>query len=386
MKKPLPSLLLAAFTLMGGSSYAQTTMTYANFQRMGTFDHSLHRDESNVALPSLGSGQSWDYSGLTAESSLTHPHTAVSGDATFTTSNNYSPYTGSFQGMVYHSDHFESIDANSWTKDGRRIEEVGFSLLTMTGGANDSLSFPAYDDVFTLTQLQFPAAYGNSWSSVYETRIQYVLTVGAYGLDHVPGEKVGYFTSEYEVVGDGSLVIPLNSGGPAPALDVILVRNVETWIDSTFLAGSPAPTPLMNAFGLVQGDVGSDTTYLFYTPNLTSEVLTVGIPNALHTTNWAQYSGDAQFVGVKDQSEQMSLNGYPNPVLRGGDLHLNFEKPVVGTVNLVSMTGQLVHTQALSGGTNNVSVAIPESLRTGLYCVQVITDDAAIKPQLIEIQ
>ena len=380
MNKMRHFVILFLFSMMALAIQAQTTMTSSNYPRQGTFAHTYSRDVSGVTLPSRGASQTWDYSGLSEESTATHNHMNATGDSVFTNVN-------TFQGMIYEADHFEGLSTTAWTLEGRRIYGEHFPLQAMTGDPLDSLIFLDHDDVFAtpLDQLQFPASFSDAWTNSYMTHTPFELTVNAYMVVNAPGDAVEYKTCEYEVVGDGQLVIPMISGAPAPAREVILVRKIETTVDSTFLYGAPAPPPLMTAFGLVQGDITIDTTYNFYTPNLTSELLTVGPPNGLSATNWANYSIDAIPLGLEENIS--SSVAYPNPVESGNTFNIEFESGYGASfVKITSMIGQVVYEEETSFSGKLLQIEIPASIGAGRYILQVGSDKKRVKPILIQVK
>ncbi|SFT87849.1 Por secretion system C-terminal sorting domain-containing protein [Lishizhenia tianjinensis] len=323
---------------------AQTTITEANYQRTGTFSHTFGRDQSAVVLPATGSNQSWDYTSLAEETSVTHDHTAVSGDPVFTNANNSSVWYYTFQGMSYSANHYEGLNASAWTVEGRKIFGEGYSITAVTGGADDSLVFLDYDDLYTSphVQLEFPASFGNTWSSNYERSTPYRLTVVGSGVVNAPGEVREFRSVSSEVVGDGTLFIPLSTGGPAPARDVILVKEIITEIDSVFLNGSPAPTTLLSAFGLVQGTVTVTTSYSFYTPDLSSKLLYILEPVGSLSINRAEYSKDADNLSIDAFSNQMELQVFPNPSNGVFTLDLG-ERYYNGEVKIFDVSGKMVY-------------------------------------------
>lgn len=387
MNKTLQLGILAMASLVALSTEAQTTMTDNNYPRQGTFSHSTAIDESGVTIPTVGSSQSWDYSGLSEETSVTHDHLDATGDPVFTGANNSSVWYYTFQGMQYSANHYEGLDANAWTDEGRKIFGAGYSITATTGGADDSLVFLDYDDVYATphVKLEFPASFGNAWTSAHERNSPYRLTVVGSGVVDVPGVVREFRTIESEVVGDGSLIIPLSTGGAAPARDVILVKEIITEIDSIFLDGVPAPPSLLAVFGLTQGDITVTTSYSFYTPDLTSELLYVLEPVGSLLTNRAQYSKDADNLGINEIV--FSTAAYPNPVAGGSEFSIEFEGSLGDTyVQIVSMNGQVVFEGNVPCNNSHLQLTIPESIQEGMYYITIESTTTLVKPILIQVK
>lgn len=380
-------LLFSLFTSASISSFTvtgQTTITESNFPRSGTFTHLYARDLTDVILPTLGSGETWNYSSLSEEVLLTFDYTDATGDAVFTNADNSRVWNYVFEGMTYSADHIDGIDANAWTSEGRRIYGEGYSITPITGGANDSLIFLDHDDVFSAPHrnLEFPASFGNSWNSIYERETPFLLTVEGAGLVNTPGVFREYRTSDFEIVGDGSLIIPLSSGGSAPARDVILIKEIFTQIDSVFLNGEPAPPTLMAAFGLTQGETTVMTTYSFYTPDFGSALLVVGEGSV---SNFARYSKDVDNLGLKET--MFSTAAYPNPVSGGSMFNINFNSDLgKAEIKIVSMSGQVVYEGAEISINSSLQFRIPESIEKGMYYIQINSNSSIINPVLIQIQ
>jgi hypothetical protein len=384
MKKLLLLSLLTSASISPFTSNAQTTITESNFPRSGTFTHLYASSATNIVLPSIGSGEEWNYSNLSEEASLIFDYTDATGDTVFTNANNSRVWNYIFQGMTYSADHIDGIDANAWTSEGRRIYGEGYSITSVTGGANDSLIFLDHDDVFAAPHLNlvFPASFGNSWNSVYERELPFLLTVEGSGVVNNPGTFTEFRTTELEVVGDGTLIIPLSNGGAAPARDVILVKETLTEIDSVFLNGEPAPPTLMAAFGLTQGETTVITTYSFYTPDFGSALLVV---SEGATMNFARYSKDVDNLSLNET--MVSTAAYPNPVSGGSIFNIDFNSDLgKAEIKIVSMNGQVVYEGEEVSINSSLQFRIPESIEKGMYYIQINSNTSIINPVLIQIQ
>lgn len=120
-----------------------------------------------------------------------------------------------------------------------------------TDGANQIWD---YQGLITGQQSSFP--YAVTRTTPFE------ITVAAFGLNNTPGfhKRIAY--NDRAVTGSGKLVMTHPVGQPSDSMDVLLVKATEVRIDSFFVGGAPAPTPLLQGLGLTQGQMA--TTYKSY--------------------------------------------------------------------------------------------------------------------------
>ncbi len=126
MKQVLLQLIITlslTFTLQ--TSYTQVTITQDDFPRGGTFMDSVYlASPINVASPTFGAAQVWDYSSLITDEFRINNHFDASGNVDFPNSINYYSDDLIFQGFPISSWSYEALDADGWYSAGREIEGV----------------------------------------------------------------------------------------------------------------------------------------------------------------------------------------------------------------------------------------------------------------------
>jgi hypothetical protein len=348
---------------------AQITITQANFPRSAQFTDSFTiASPSGVVLPAHGAGQTWDYGNLVSSSLSTTDYFDATSDPNFPGALNYRPFNLVFQALPINSNLYEAIDANGFFELGRTIDDATYSIAGTSGGANDSLRFVGGNYIFPgrINALKFPLTYPNQWTESNEQNIDFEITVAGFGLNQAPGQNKAYHTQHREVVGYGTLVIPVGST-PSLPIPALLIKVVHTRMDSFFLGGNPAPAPLMAAFGLNQGDTEVDSIYVFYTENFGAPVLNIGISGTSAST--VGYRSKAGTVPVSLNAD-IALHDaiYPNPVKAGSRLNIKGEAILnANTAKIYDMNGRVIDVQNLAAGTNAFHVNTPENLQPGIY-------------------
>ncbi len=174
--------------------------------------------------------------------------------------------------MAYHSN-----DENGKVHLGWISEAIEFPLVAFTGNPADKLSFVASTSIFETPHIniEYPASFGRKWESDHSGVLNFETTATAFGLSDAPTTGITHCHQEGEVVGWGTLKLPNSNGGAPNEVEAILVKTVETCVDSFFLFGQPAPPTFLGAFGIVQGRSSTRTNYSFYIKGLKSEVLSI---------------------------------------------------------------------------------------------------------------
>jgi len=184
-------------------TFAQITLTADNFPRAKEFVDSIYvSTPSSPAIPSSGPDQVWDYSGLQLDGIVAIEHYDASDYPQFPNVLNVRIADLIFQGFLIFSDSFEAIDSEGWYDVGRRTYDASYSITALTGGPNDTLSFPGTDEIFggRLNYVPFPMNYEDQWTQSRIENIPFELTVAAFGLDKTPGTRQRTVTHNREVV------------------------------------------------------------------------------------------------------------------------------------------------------------------------------------------
>lgn len=370
----LPLSIILFIVTVANPCIAQITIDRTEFPRLETFsDTSILAVTGNIALPTEGPAQVWDYSSLIESELQIVEHFSAVSDANFPNALNYFAYDFYFQSFVLPSLRYEAIDNEGFYEPGRLFEDVIFSISSVSGGQFDSLRFVGGPDVYggRLNYIKFPMTYEDQWIETRTEETHFELSVAAYGLDSEPGMNKRYITNEREVVGYGQLTIPNLEGLPGEPMNVLLLKVERSSIDSIFLSGEPAPAVLLNAFGLTQGQTASDNFYVFYRENYGSPVLNININSSGHT---AYYQPLANSV-ITSENELNAANStfYPNPVYAGGILTIETSNPVnSGSIILLDYNGREVAKNYFgSKTTSQVQFEIPVNLKPGIYFYQI---------------
>lgn len=376
-----PVFLLLLLVLGSSFLYSQTTLTLDTYPRPVDFIDSMRIvADPGIPFPTGGADVSWDYSFLGAGTLHTDTYYDATSDTAFSDALNYLPsdidlVLGGLS-FTIPSNLYEGLDAEGWYRTGRSLGSQTVSLTPLTGAPNDRIDYPAnnVDYVGRLNILQFPMNYEDQWTGSYYFDLNYEVTIGAYGLNQTPAFTRTHYRNEREVVGYGSLVLPTPSGESTAPVEVLMTKVIDTAIDSFFLAGEPAPLPLLNAFGLVQGITDVDSFYVFYTQNFGAPIALFEFP----------INGQVSRVVFRPQAAALSTSTsdlnipefrcFPNPVQAGSKLTIETQELLEeGTVQLFNTGGQYIaQIPYQTAGTSTLEVKLPENLPEQLVFYRVI--------------
>lgn len=319
-----------------------------------------------------GANQTWDYSNVVPASmgsviyySAADSVTGYPDVHTYVYRNLVSPTGATIDAYLYYN-----YNAAGFYIAAHYTAPFSESLTSFTGTPGDELVIPGQRLTYTdsLFALKFPVNYQDAWSGSINRIVNFNLTIGAFGLANTPGYFKATENETRTVVGQGNIIIPDENGNPLPAVPAFMIRVNRTITDSIYLAGSPAPPALLNAFGLTQGTVITQSFVLFYTNNVTS------MPVASYNLDAAN---NLVFFGFRPEVARMAssfnvnenfvadLNVYPNPVSAGSSLQLDYNNAAQAEqFALYNLNGQLVQRGAL---TFNDRLAIDADIPSGLY-------------------
>lgn len=370
------ALLITISLALATASMAQFTQD--DFPREAGFTDHFVLSSNTFDLPEHGTGQLWDFSEALIEEEIEREYIDATGDTNFPGALNYRERNQIFQGFIIESNEYEAVNENGYAILGRSITDVVYSITGITGGASDELRFVGgnYLHSGNYDLLSFPFEYGDSWVMEYQMVMPFELTVAGFGLNSTPGQQVRNFTETREVVGQGSFIIPDEFGEPSLPIPGYLIRSVLSAIDSVYLAGSPAPAPLMGAFGLTQGAVASDSFYVAYVPGLGTPLMSMTING--DQGGFIDYRPSGAALGQDPTSVnefgQATVEIYPNPATAGQMLNIraNIGQPVAA-VQLFSVSGQKVHEVALNSEViSGAAFVVPANLEAGIYFVNLL--------------
>ncbi|MGB0931369.1 MAG: T9SS type A sorting domain-containing protein [Chitinophagales bacterium] len=259
----------------------QLTITKANFPRQASFTRNAYNGSSvGVPIPTTGVGQVWDYSSLVPENSSTNEYFDATNSPIFPEALNVHDVGLAVQAFDIESERYEAVDETGWYEVGRTVEDVTYPISPITGGANDILRFPAAVEDFEgrIDIVQFPMSFGKQWTQTDTKPLHFEISVAGFGLNQVPGEIRSTIQNIRTVVGEGKLILPAmdGSGGPTLPMDVLLVKVESTKTNNYLLGGGPMPVPLLNAFGVAEGETTNEFIYQFFKPNGGAIALAIG--------------------------------------------------------------------------------------------------------------
>lgn len=369
-------LLFISLCILGDIS-AQITINQSTFPRpAGLTDSIVIPVQTTATLPTEGLGQTWDYSSWVYDRTSIYPYVDATSDPVFTGALNYESGNLVFAGLVITAREYEAVDNNGWYLLGRDIDPVTYSIAAISGGANDSLAFLDYSDIYSgrTDAIPFPVTYQTQRSQSRNETIPFEITVAAYGLNKTPGFRRRTVQRDLNVVGSGTLVMPTATGTASAPFDALLFKIKRTQTDSFFLGGSPAPQNLLTALGITQGTVTQDSFYNYYAPNYGANIL--GMTDNGGTGNILFYraQGLDAVLAITDIKVSSSSTCFPNPVQQAQTLTIKTNKNI-GSANLtiVDVNGRVVFQEALDAIQNNqFQWSLPNNIGQGVYFYQLV--------------
>lgn len=369
------------FTILTFQTTAQVTITQDNYPRLTEFlDSGRIILNPGIPVPSGGPDQIWDYSSFQEGNFASDLYVDATNDSDFPDALNYfqSDLGFSIGAFSYDvpSNIYDAIDENGWYRTGRSFESLSIPLTAITGGADDRIDYlqgPS-DYVGRLDIIKFPITYQNQWEGTFYFDLNYEVTAGAFGLNQTPAFTRLYTTNEREVIGHGLLTIPKSDGSPSEPMDVLLVKVNATFIDSIYLAGSPAPQALLDVLGVTQGAVSVNNFYVFYKPGFGAPVALFDflengqVGRAVYRPQAADFNTAIQDLNLAN------VQSFPNPVSSGSSISLSIEQLTSsGSICFFDLQGHLLHTVAFdSTSDNQLRVNIPKVIGTGMFVYQVL--------------
>jgi hypothetical protein len=368
-KTTLFSCLAATFMVFALPAFSQITIDRDDFPRMESFiDSVVMTLPGTHELPDEGPDQFWDYSYLMEDMLNLSEYKTAAGDPLFPDALNYRSFDFSFFQFPIPVDEYDGLDDEGWYTQGRNFTEVAYSIASFTGGLEDTLRFIGEPDYFDgrMNSLKFPVAFQNQWTDNHDERFNFALTVVSFGLNNVPGNLTRYFTQVREVVGYGQLVIPNFDRTPGEPMDALLIKVYRQAIDSVFLMGQPAPPALMNVFGLTQGQMASDSYYVFYRKDFGAPVLNIDM-NLNASVFYRPKANDV--VTTISERRMSSIQVFPNPVSAGQKLIVKTDQAISsGKISVTDISGRKVYQkQFTSDASKQVQIEIPYHLLPGIY-------------------
>ncbi len=368
------STLLLLASLFAAQIFAQITIErpdYTYTTNGGTV-HGWIMSPAGLSLPAEGADVTWDYSGQALTAPFNYVKNPVS-EPLFPDANLVEYSTGLALGIAPQGVNFyEQLAEDGYKVLGRTTTAMDLPSQPLTGGPNDTISFLGAVNVYEEPNyyLKFPLIYEDSWDTEINIAGNYLMTVQAFGLDHVPASSNYNYQSTNTVAGYGTLILPHPDGVGTVSLEALLLKETTLRTDSFFLAGQPAPQIMLSALGLVQGNTATYSDYSFYAKGLNRSALYLEgdsgqITSATMADDVKNIVSSTKFVSP----ELIATSVFPNPV--SGNFQVEFEKPdaQAWTFELYNPLGKMIFSKQLEGTTGKMiaKYALPRSANAGLY-------------------
>jgi len=385
MKSTITHLfLMLAICMIPGLHYGQIVIDYENFPKPESYE--VLRYQANpvgIDVPISGVDMEWDYANLEPIDSINSVFFNAEGNTVFPNAKYYTENNLLFLAYFIESSDYEGLDQNGVYGIGRYSIDTTYSITNVTGGPNDRLRFVggplSFDGRFDY--LKFPMTYGDSWTQDRIEDVPFLLTVAAFGLNQVPGNRKRITTQTREITGWGNMVIPNKDGEPNMPQEVLQMRVERVAVDSFFLGGEPAPPQLLAAFGLTQGSAFQDQFYLFFNTNDQSNIMRVNV-SSNGSIESLYYKPEINDMGTSVKSNFLApVMVFPNPVAPAQTLTIQTEAPVLsGRFELSDLNGRTIFSQTFDSNAGSItSLQMPYFLLPGTYIFQLLDSKGTLK-------
>lgn len=378
-------LLLNFLIILCNAVTAQISITRSNFALSDTLADSATSKRltiSGITSPTFGTNQTWDYTNLRDSTPdlfylgyITRP-AANNRPAAHAIANLEQQYMSAVSNFVIPTRLYSLLNESGYYDLGTSTSSVSFKLQSLTGSVADSILFPAAVSIFSNVspRYRFPMRHGNVWKSDFTHTTNFFLTIAAYNLNSVLGQRVHHVTQRDTVVGWGTLRLRNPSTGSPINFNALLVANRRISTDSFFLGGVPAPTALLTAFGLRQGQRDTSASLYFCGIGFKAPFLTL-VQNAMQTriTNaFRAILPNLNLVtSLKDPMLSASIPSkiYPNPVKEIATLEFEKSSELDWNIMLYDAMGRTIGLHRISApmGLTKFSLPLGKEISSGTY-------------------
>lgn len=375
---------LFSVMLLSAFSHAQITISASDIPVPSSVFHLDNFTANMPASPTLGNNQNWDYSNYFGNVPVTNNY-PVETSTYFTSAGIDVHYDGTKafnSGFNYYITSEYDFNANAVLESGLFIPAQAYDLSSFTGSTADSLVIPAQQYILSSPKkvMEFPMTMNSTWQSNSARLTNFTLTVGAYSLNHTPAQHKYVVKRTDSIIGWGKLKVHTASGASAP-IDVLLDKIAQYAVDSFYLAGSPAPTALLTAFNVTQGQQSDvQYSYNFYRKGTFQYLmrLNYGSDNTYTTVAgaWANTDNVAP-AGINDlNNESFTTILFPNPI-QSNELNILIEGRSVkyASFTLTDLNGHLIEQgNAKMNGNRMLNIQFASNLRNGFYQLNVVDE------------
>jgi hypothetical protein len=327
-----------------------------------------------VPTPKAGTNQVWDFGKQVLPEAGTFTYYKYAEPAIpALTHIDIDNYEGVTAALGINQDDLLSLNANGFQVIGRNTLDQHFGIGSLTGAVTDSFIVPEQYMLYNnpITVIKFPMTMGTNWISDATRQFNAKLTIGGFGVKNADFVKRSREMRKDSVVGWGDVTVPIG-GKPSEAFRCLMVHRNITVTDSIFLDGKPAPTALMQAFGLVQGKQTLTSRKVFWRAK---ELYPTAIFR-YSSNNFTKYldfiaNQHGSIVGVNDFIfNDLSLQIIPNPTSNNRfQFTPNNAEPMLVTISDIS--GKILMTTSLEASNDVIQIELPNAMPTGLCLVRV---------------
>lgn len=383
----LASLLFASL-LVSASAQAQITIPGSALNNWSPSDTIRDLMNVNAAIQANGT---WDLAGAvygpgafgTTDEIASHPSFPAAGYRKYV-SYGLNPVLG-YMSTVYWGKNNSGV-----YQYGEQLDRQAYGIGDLTMNPQDSLVFPGQTVIYNTPEqtMAFPMSFGSSWSNSLQYSTGFELTVGMYGLQAAPGERRTAVELRDSVRGWGKMRLKDVNGNLSDYIDVLVVQTRQYVTDSFYLAGAPAPEPLLTAFGLTQGHSEASFMTRFFRAGEVTPLLYIEHADSTFTdmdraVAMVNRLPAPQSNGIANRNAQKQFRMYPNPV-SGGVVYIDgLTGGYKWSYSLASLNGQVISRGTLSPENAGVPVA---DVAQGVFTLGIARDGIPQEAQLIIIR
>lgn len=379
------TLLLASLLISAGAS-AQVTLQGSALNGWMPNDSTSYFANANLTATPNGT---WDLSSYTGTGTF-----ATTDDAAINASFPLASYKKS---VSYGLANVGYISTVYWGKDnngvywyGEHLDRQAYSISSLTMNTSDSLIFPLQAITYSAPGkvIAFPMSFGSTWNSVMQFNTDFQLIIAMYGMSYTPGQRRTKVDTRDSVKGWGKMRLKGTNGKVSAYMDVLVVQEREYNVDSFYLGGSPAPAPLLSAFGLTQGQVASRFTTKFYRSGEVTPLFRIDHSDSTFTSN---NGGTAMInrlapdkTGIGDVAEAGGVDIYPNPVNAGGLLHIHgLNDNYSWNYMFTSLNGKVASWGSLQGSDATINIS---GIPAGVYTLTLLKNGKSQGGEFVIVQ
>ncbi len=385
MKK---TFILFAVLVFIVSANAQITLKYADYSAWVPETENAEKIKETSVYPnfSVGNDLTWNLDTVVYDTSkdyiqprvaftdtINFPGASFSDAASYTTSS-----------LKYFIKLIRGLDSTGIYNYGEQIQRQAISISPLTGGATDSLIILSQNVKYSSRSkiIQFPATIGSTWSTNHQYSTKFTLTAALMGLNNALVQRKSYETNIDSVIGWGKMRVKMEGIGVSTYIPVLMIKSYKIHKDSFYLNGSPAPTPLLSAFGLSQNMQSNVYSYHFYR---SGEIMPLVEAVYLDST-FSSTKVNVMFIhkdhltaepttGINEMYSENHISVYPNPIA-DNKIYINIPNMTNRQIHykLTNILGQCIYNSStiITNGTATIETNLLS--KSGLIYLHVFDE------------